>query len=116
MFSRAVLVKVLIWHLPQHELPPSEGLWGGPRRSLEHHGASGGALGGSLGVPWRSPRAPGILRGFPGVPGGSLGSLGGPRGSLKPLGGDPGVPWSLGGSLGYLGGIWGGSWECLGEH
>ena len=46
MFLRNVLVKVLIWHLPEHELPPSGGLWGGPTRSLGHHGASGGALGG----------------------------------------------------------------------
>ena len=44
MFSRNVLVKVLICHLPEHELPPSEGLWGGPPRSL--------GMGG-LGGPWR---------------------------------------------------------------
>ena len=45
MFLRNVLVEVLIWHLPEDELPPLGGLWGTPRRALGHHGASGEALG-----------------------------------------------------------------------
>ena len=75
MFSRNVLVKVLIWHLPEHELSPSEGLWGGPRRSLGHHGASGGALGGRrvalgglLGSLWGPWEGPGGSLGGPGDP------------------------------------------------
>ena len=79
MFLRNVLVKVLIWHLSEHELPSSEGIWSGPRRSLGHHGASGGALG-ALGRP---------LEVSGGVPEASLGALGVPEGSLRERAGRP---------------------------
>ena len=100
---RNVLVEVSIWHLPEHELPPSEGLWGGPRRSLGGGiwGAPGGprvALGGllgsllgSLGGSWGVPRRPWV-------------SLTGPCGGL---GGSLGEPWGVpGDTLGSLGGRW----------
>jgi hypothetical protein len=83
--------------------------WGGPRRSLGHHGASGGALERSLGVRWRSPRALGILGGIP------WGPWGVPGVPWELPGGSPGGPWRiLGGPWGYLGGPWGGPGESLG--
>lgn len=74
MFLRNVLVQMMIQHLPEHELPPSGGLWGGPRRSLGQ-GASGVALagpwvalGGLLGSMWVPSMGPGESLGGPGDP------------------------------------------------
>ena len=65
VFLRNILSHVLIWHLPEHELKPLGGLWGGPRWSEQ-----------PLGVPRGSWADLGLVPGFwgpfgvPGLPGG----------------------------------------------
>ena len=106
MFLRNVVDKVLIWHLPEHELPASGGLWGGPRQSPGHHGEPGGALG-VLGGPWKSAGVPvWSLGGSCEVSGRPWGSLTGPceggGGSLVVLWGSLGVPlghWEVAGKV-----------------
>ena len=93
---------------------------GGPRNQPRNHsivqahpvrtiGVLGEVLEGSLGVPWRSPGALGIIPGGAwgpwGIPGSSLGV---PRGSLADPWGALGVPGgSLGGAWGVPGGFLG---------